>query len=375
MTTEVGAKRNLRNSLWIYLLAASFLTYYAVMIYAELFQPGRTGIDFEFSNGSLNITAVDLRSPAGRAGLVVGDKLLRVDQRFIRTWEDWRHFLVIRQTHREYRFGIERAGQELDVPVVLGRQADDPLMRLERKRFVQAFLLLLSIILVCYQPGECVTRVGALLLAAIGTAPLFPSTEMIAVWRGLPSLAGLLLWIPQISHLLLLPIFFTFFALFPKAIFQKTWGWSVVWAPALMVAGIWAPHIYAHVYRPPVAEEVPGWMRLVLGAAVLIYCGGGLIALLLNYRSLPDAQDRLRLRVFVLGAIIGLTPVILFLTAIFWGTLTQSPLVWFFVSEGYRHLLVGLFLAFPLSLIYAVVRHRVFDIPNQITINPMNRDL
>src|SRR6187399_1652957 len=93
---RVGAKRKLRNSVWIYLLAASFLFYYAVMIYAELFQPGRTGIDFEFNNGSINITAVDLRSPAGRARLVVGDKVLRVDQRFIRTWEDWRHFRVVR---------------------------------------------------------------------------------------------------------------------------------------------------------------------------------------------------------------------------------------------------------------------------------------
>ena len=48
-----------------------------------------------------------------------------------------------------------------------------------------------------------------------------------------------------------------------------------------------------------------------------------------------------------------------FLAAIFWGTLTESPIVWFFVSDSYRHLLVGLFLLFPLSLVYAIARHRV----------------
>jgi hypothetical protein len=237
---------------------------------------------------------------------------------------------------------------------------------LERKRFVQGFLLLVSFIFVWSRPGERVTRMGALLLATIGTAPLFPSVEMVAVWRDLPRLAGLVLWIPQISHLMLLPIFFTFFATFPRVLIQRTWGWIAVWAPALLVAAIWAPHIYAHIYRPPLIEEVPRWMHFALGAAVLTYGGGGLIALLLNYRRLPKQQDRARLRVFVFGSIIGLTPVLLFLAAIFWGTLTQSPVVWFFVSDRYRHTLVGLFLAFPLSLIYAIVRHRVFDIPGEI---------
>jgi hypothetical protein len=74
---------------------------------------------------------------------------------------------------------------------------------------------------------------------------------------------------------------------------------------------------------------------------------------------LAQAQERLRFRFFVVGACIGLAPLIPFLAAIFWGTLTQSPIVWFFVSDPYRHSLVPLFLAFPLSLAYAIVRHRV----------------
>lgn len=67
------------------------------------------------------------------------------------------------------------------------------------------------------------------------------------------------------------------------------------------------------------------------------------------------------MRALVAGTLIGLAPVIPFLTAIFWGTLTPSPWVWFFVSDSYRHLLVPLFLAFPVSLIYAIARHRVLD--------------
>jgi len=69
--------------------------------------------------------------------------------------------------------------------------------------------------------------------------------------------------------------------------------------------------------------------------------------------------ERQRHRVLVAGALIGLGPDILFLAAVFWGTLTQSPLVWFFVSDSYRHSLVVLFLAFPISLGYALIRASV----------------
>jgi hypothetical protein len=116
--------------------------------------------------------------------------------------------------------------------------------------------------------------------------------------------------------------------------------------------------LYDHIYHPPLVQELPAWIRFVLGGGVIIYCGGGLTALLINYRR-SVSQDRARFRMLVVGAFVGLAPLIPFLAAIFWGTLTESSFVWFFVSDPYRHVLVGLFIVFPICLAYVIVRHNV----------------
>ena len=70
--------------------------------------------------------------------------------------------------------------------------------------------------------------------------------------------------------------------------------------------------------------------------------------------------------VLLAGTLIGWLPGLLFLAAIFWGTLTESELVWFFVSTDYRLFALGCFVAFPFSLAYALVRHRVLDISTSL---------
>ena len=68
------------------------------------------------------------------------------------------------------------------------------------------------------------------------------------------------------------------------------------------------------------------------------------------------------MRALLGGAIIGLLPSLLFLTAMFWGSLTLSPLVWFFVSTPYKLFALACFVFFPLSFVYALVRHRVLEL-------------
>jgi len=241
------------------------------------------------------------------------------------------------------------------------RHPSDPSFPLERKRYVQGSLLSLAFAMIFFGTKTPVKMIAAWLLASIGTAPLFPDAEMTAVWRGLPTLLASLLWIPQLSHLMLLPLCFTFFALLPRPLFNGKWPWAIVWLPALMIAAWATPRLYAQIYNPPVVQELPAWVRLVLGLGVVLYCAGGLTAFCINYRR-SAVQDRVRFRVLILGAFVGLAPVIPFLAAIFLGTLTQSAFVWFFVSDAYRHNLVMLFIAFPICLVYAIVRHHVLRV-------------
>jgi len=347
-----------RVPLWIYFAAGAFLFYYGVLVYSELWPPRRIGLDCESREGGIVIAYVASESAAGRAGLHPGDRVVAVDGSNIHTWEEWRGFLAIREIGRTYRFEIERAGHRSEAQLIPGRQPGDPLVRLERKRYVQFILLLLALVLVWKGAEKPAVRIGAWLLAAIGTAPLFPDAEMTAIWRNLPVWLGIVLWIPQVSHLMLLPLFFTFFALFPRRLFHRLWPWLVVWAPAIGLSAWWFPHVYEHIYHPPVLAEVPAWFRFTIGGAILAYGGGALAALVLNYCRLPISDERRRMRVLVAGGFVGLLPTLLFLTAMFWGTLTQSRLVWMFVSTPYRLFALGLFMAFPLALVYALAGHR-----------------
>lgn len=347
---------------WLCLAVSAYLAYYAVLVYSERYQPGETGLRCEFSEETMRVSGVSHNSPSSRAGIASGDVVLAVDQRPVRTWEDWRHFRATREIGRTYLFEIRRAEELFEIPIVLGRQSSDPLAPLERKRYVQCGLLVFAVVLIFLRTREPARLIGVWLLASIGTAPLFPDAEMTAIWRSLPILLGALLWIPQISHLMLLPLFFTFFAMLPRPLFKAKWPWVIVWSPALLVAAWASPRLYEQIYHPPLVQELPAWLRFALGAGVMLYCGGGLVALLINYRR-SAIQNRARFQMLVFGAFVGLAPLIPFLAAIFWGTLTQSAFVWFFVSDVYRHALAGLFVVFPICLVYAIVRHNVLEDP------------
>jgi len=346
----------------MYFVAGTFIAYYVVMFYSELLEPRRVGIDCEFKDGGVTITRVVQNSPATRAGLKPGDRLLAIGESTIRNWEDWRRFVATLEIGHHYRFGLERAGQRFELTVKLGRQPGDPFARLERKRYVQCFVLLLALFLAFRHPHKRVAQVASLFLAALGTAPVFPGTEMTAVWRNLPWPLGVVLWIPQITHLMLLPLFFTLFAVFPRKLFRRFWPWLVIWSPAVFVAAWCLPQVYEHIYHPPVLFDFPTWVRFAVGLAVMVYGYGALAALVVNYYRLPELQDRRRMRVLLLGTLIGWLPGLLFLAAIFWGTLTESEVVWYFVSTNYRLFSLGCFVIFPLTLAYAVVRQRLLDI-------------
>jgi regulator of sigma E protease len=63
------------------------------------------------------VGAVERNSPAARAGLQVGDRILRIDGRAISTWEQF-YLLVGTKPQREVLLTVERNGQAITIPVV-----------------------------------------------------------------------------------------------------------------------------------------------------------------------------------------------------------------------------------------------------------------
>ncbi len=94
-----------------------------------------------------------------------------------------------------------------------------------------------------------------------------------------------------------------------------------------------------------VADDVTGYGALLLG----------MLSLVLNIWRAPDVTDRRKLKVILGGTVVGVTPIIALYAFINY-TGFHSP---FWVS----FVCVFLMILFPLSFAYAVVKHRVMDIP------------
>jgi len=61
---------------WLYIIAASFLSYFALAIYSYVWGPSEFGMSAYFSNGSLVVRKVFPDGAAARAGLRVDDRIV-----------------------------------------------------------------------------------------------------------------------------------------------------------------------------------------------------------------------------------------------------------------------------------------------------------
>jgi tRNA A-37 threonylcarbamoyl transferase component Bud32 len=79
----------------------------------------------------------------------------------------------------------------------------------------------------------------------------------------------------------------------------------------------------------------------------------------MNYRRLSDINERRRMRVLVAGSVIGWVAIGLFLGFIIAG---GGPVTAALFDTPFMPAMLVLYLLFPVSLAYAILRHRVFDL-------------
>jgi hypothetical protein len=115
---------------------------------------------------------------------------------------------------------------------------------------------------------------------------------------------------------------------------------------------------YRMVYRPGNATGDRDWLLTTYVSTLVVYVLGGLTVLVVNYRRLKTANERRRVRVVVAGSVIGLLAGVPGIVTIY----LAAPLGAAVFSVPGAILSLVAFLAFPLSLAYANIRHRLFDI-------------
>jgi len=350
-------------------------------------QPGFTSYEYSAAAHSMWVGSVFSGSPAEQAGLRPGDRIVAIDGHTLDNLRPFYEAIIFGQRD-SVELTVERPGSpgERRLRVVLrgGNPTPMHMTRLED---------LLSLPLGYYPLGFLVVGLAVLFLR-----PDDPNAWLLALLFGgfladgplfegaiPPHLRGFAVSYKIVMSWLSVALFYYFFAVFPASspLDRKLrWlkylllGVAIITAVPIglrcLIAGGALP-LYLDTRWPGTALmtwalaaqaglPVPashGWpssgvvfLGSFLGTTIL-----GLVSLKSNKSFSPDAQVRRKAHVMLWGTVIGVVPIGLATGATFMGGPVNVPLVLWQLS------VVLLSSVWPLSFAYAVVKHRVLEIP------------
>jgi hypothetical protein len=383
----------------MYGMAVSLASYLALLLYTTAFGPGAIGAALDFRRASVGrvaepspatgseavdepgptIVAIEPGGPAERAGLQVGDRIVRALDQRVTTLFDWAAVALQMEVTRPFPLVIERQGRQHEAalsfrPYWQTWQGDTWLL-FALKCAAHLLVFSLALFLALARCNDPLARLGALFLGGMAVANLVPLSALDprtpalpygahAFWREAPAPLHAPLWVGQLTFLVSPVLPMLFFVSFPRPLFttRRAWLWfAVPWALVSVFEVVPLIHWTAReIYDPLHATGVyPSWFTPVVGLSVVVTIACGLVCFVANYRRLTDANERRRVRVLVAGAVIGLAAVLPNGMASFSGSATLETIV---RSTAARAVSAMLFLVFPLSFAYAIARHRLFDI-------------
>ena len=343
--------------------AASTAVYSVLWIYSQRRQlPVQLGFDNEYvaSEHSQLVKNVNKGSPAEEAGLRAGDRILKVDG------ERFENLYSLSDIWYRHKPGdtIELTVQRPDSPGPILIRAIFQARSSPEERFSEHL-------------GQDIINTFPVAFLVVGMAVLFLRLEDPRAWLLALMFAGAIA-VPNFPNWIALGPILRKFAMADRAIFNGV-------NPALF-------YLLFAVFpaRSPIDRRVPWlkWVGLALGLSValaglgvggpqapaamknllgrggaelarLTYSYGfvtlGLISLVANAlgASTPEAQRKIR--VILWGTLVGVVPIMLGLAA--------QDFLEFHMPLWLATLLVILLYLFPLSFAYAVVKHRVLEIP------------
>jgi phosphoserine phosphatase RsbU/P len=348
------------------LLAVSTVYYSAAwMYYTRLQEKVEIGIDTRPVRGALEVTRVYKDSPAERAGLKATDNILAVNGKPAR----------LEGNDSPVRIAAWLKAKPGDTVVLTVQRPGVP-QPLQITPYFRAARGSGDAGTVARSVAERILATYPILFLVVGLVVLFlrvedPNAWLLAVLfasfiavAGLPNsfalapLHAFLVAYRTLLSTLLAPLFYFFFAVFPtRSPIDRKAPW-LKWVLLLLLAALDLGGIRVGALLPLpfllswLGESVTGWARLVLGYGSVAL---GLLSLALNVLTAATIGDRRKLKVMLWGTIVGVTPAALI------GVL--SEVLRFEEPFWVNFAKVFLLFVFPLSFAYAVVKHRVMDIP------------
>ncbi len=313
--------------------------------------------DFRATDRALLISGVARNSPAERAGLRPGDRIIAVNGARVQK-EDPTNVVWYRSKPGDsVELTIERPGNAS--PLVLtgvfrkrtpGRGT--PAFAVQILYPVPFVLVGLAVLFLRIEDPQ--VWLLALLFGSFPATQGFPSGL-----NGLPdAVRPLVLGYQSLLLSVFGPLFYFFFTVFPvRSPLDRRLPW-LKWAaipvglslafPGTPGSGLSAPPPFPALLGQTVARRIP--LFIILGLIAL-----GLIALAGNFFATRDLQTRRKIRVVFWGMAVGILPSAIEATIVNFSNFHTPP----WLRAG----IVLIAFVIPLSFAYAVIKHRVLDIP------------
>jgi sigma-B regulation protein RsbU (phosphoserine phosphatase) len=357
--------------------AATILYGVTWMYYIQ--RPARAGIgiQFEYSVVSRSIKVIRLRAAEGasaeRAGLQPGDRIVAVNGHTLRRVTPYYDFIVRGQPGQSVALTIERPGETSPRTVVVELENPRPPewlstltpatnLGLDILHYFPLGFMLVGIAVVFLRLHDQSAWLLALFFGGIiATAP-FPE----GVFR--PGLRPFMMTYHALLSALAPALFFSFFALFPapswldrrvpwlKWLFLALgFGWMILTFWCVAAAG--STNLRWLTADRSNEALLAGSVRYTGTAYSLIAMSSGIASLAMNCFSAVTAEARRKARVLFWGVLAGAGPSLcVTLLAAALGRRHRIPF-WILVLAWLAWLLL------PASFAYAVVKHRVMEIP------------
>jgi sigma-B regulation protein RsbU (phosphoserine phosphatase) len=325
------------------------------------------GFDESYFTSGIKVQNVFPNSPADKSGLKPDDRIVAINGSTADSASAWAE--LMRGTWLSSRPGdavtltLQRPGQSQSLvimPRFRARQGAGDTGGIGRTIAVQILdlypllFLIVGLAVLFLRVEDRNAWLLALLFATFITAGDMPGVFALA----LPKLRFFLLAYRTLLGSVLTGLFYFFFAVFPtRSPIDRKVPW-LKWV--LLVGGIC---LGAGGYRSGDSRALPFILavlpeRIAVGTRIIIVYGSiflGLISLLSNRFSVSSKDDLRKIKVIFWGTVVGVTPAV-------FSALAQEVFHAEF-SFWMNFVKVILLLLFPLSFAYAVVKHRVMDIP------------
>lgn len=353
------------------LLAALTLLYSAAWMYyvRRPLQETRVeiGIDAFYSSAGVEIDDLHPNSPAEKAGLKTKDLIVAINGSSADSASAWNGLenrtWLRSQPGDTVTLTVRRPGQSqrlVFTPSFRAKQGAGDTKTLARSVAAEAqdayplAFLIVGLAVLFLRVEDRNAWLLALVFATFITAAPMPNEFATAPHN----LRSFLLAYRTVANSILPGLFYFFFAVFPtRSPIDRKVPWLKWVLPVIgLCLGLGG---YRHGNRetlPSIAAVMP--YRIARNANMITGYGAfvlGVFSLVLNVLSASSAADRRKLKVILWGTAVGVTPVVAMRAA--------EDSLHYVVPFWLTFVCVFLLFLFPLSFAYAVVKHRVMDVP------------